>query len=164
MIQMIIEILQAFFVKIMDNGLSTFKSIYQNKEKYIISALFASASQFFYLVGVKQVASGSGYVIISVMTFATFIGTLLPGIFMKKIEKDKPWTFEITASSFDKGIEFADELRKLDLDVKTTVSYDTEVIKVISCKVKCSTKEHSRKVMKLLPDDFEYEVTVPLQF
>ena len=95
---MIIEIAQAFIVKIMDNGLSTFKSIYQNKEKFLLSAIFAAASQFFYLVGVRQVTSSNGVIIICTMTFATFVGTLFPGLFIKKIEKDKPWTFKITAS------------------------------------------------------------------
>jgi hypothetical protein len=163
---MLIEIVQAFMTKIMDNGLGTFKSIYINKEQYVRGSLFASASTFFYLVGVKQVAT-SGWLVIGVMTFATFIGTLFPGIFMKKIEKDKTWTFNVMATSFEEGIEFADKIRELDnsynIDINTTISYDINLNKVVSCSIDCPTKESSKIVLNLLPEDFSKKVNIPLE-
>jgi hypothetical protein len=161
---MIIEIIQAFMVKIMDNGLGTFKSIYLNKEKYFFGALFSAFSTYFYLIGVKQVTSDSGWLTIGVMTFATFVGTYWPGIFIRKIERDKLYIFEVTASSLEDGKKFADELRELNLAVKTTISYDSDMIKVLTCKVYCATKHESSMVNELIPEEFRYHVYVPIEY
>lgn len=160
---MIIQIVQAFIVKIMDNGLGTFKSIYLNKEKYFLGALFSALSTFFYLVGVVQVAKDSSYISIITMCIATFIGTLIPGLLIKKTERDKLWIFEITASSMEEGKEFADTLRELNIAVKTEISYDSDKIKVLSCKSYCNTKEESKIVKSLIPDSFHHHVYVPIQ-
>ena len=160
---MIIQIVQAFLVKIMDNSLGTFKTIYLNKEKYFFGAMFSAFSTFFYLIGVQQVAKDSGWLTISVMTFATFIGTYLPGFFIKRIERDKLWIFEITASSLEEGKKFADEIRELNIAVKTTVSYDSDMNKVLTCKTYCSTKHESRIINELIPQKFHYHVYVPIE-
>lgn len=159
---MIIEIVQAFMTKIMDNGLGTFKSIYLNKEQYFRGALFAAASTFFYLVGVKQVVTG-GWVVIGVMTLATFVGTLLPGIFIKRTQRDRLWIFEITASSMEAGKEFADTLRELNLAVKTEKVRNSDLNKVLSCSIYCNSKDESRIVKNLLPKDFKRNILVPIE-
>lgn len=161
---MIIEIVQAFIVKIMDNGLGTFKTIYLNKEKYLLGALFSSLSTFFYLLGVVQVAKDSGFISIVTMCVATFVGTYLPGIFLKKTERDKLYIFEITASSLKEGKEFADSLRELNIAVKTDTARDSDLNKVLSCKAYCNNKNESRIVKELIPENFRHHVYVPLEY
>jgi hypothetical protein len=160
---MILGFIQAFVVKSMDNGLSTFKSIYINKEKYFLGAVYSTLSTLFYLIGVKQVANDSGYVTIVAMTIATFISTYLPGIYLKRKERDKLYIFEITASSLDAGKEFADTLRELNIPVKTDTVRDTELIKVLSCKAYCSTKDESRIVKSLIPEDFHHHAYASIE-
>lgn len=153
----------AFILKILDNGLSTAKTIYINKEKYFLGALLNAFSAFFYLVAIVQLTKSNSLESIIAMCVATFIGTYLPGILIKKSERDKLWIFDVTANSFNEGKEFADKIRELNIAIKTYSSYDTEMNKVLSCKVYCSSKFESKLVNRTIPKDFKYNIYVPLE-
>ena len=145
---MIVEIIKAFIVKILDNGLGTFKTIYLQREKYLTGALFNAFSTFFYLLGVVQVAKSNTMFSIISMCVATFIGTYLPGIFIKHSERDKLYIYEITAASLESGKEFADSIRECNIAVKTNISYDSDMEKVLTCKTYCSNKEESKGALE----------------
>lgn len=159
---MITEVIISFVLKAIDNALGTFKTIYLQKERYVLGAIFNSFATFFYLMAIVQVAKSNNIYSIIAMCVATFIGTYLPGLFIKKSERDKLYIFDITADDFSTGKTFADVIRSKNIAIKTTVSYDTEMNKVLSCKVYCSTKKESKTVNKLIPEKFKYHVYVPL--
>lgn len=152
----------AFALKILDNGLSTAKTIYINKEKYCLGALLNAFSTFFYLVAIVQLTKSNSLISIIAMCLATFIGTYLPGLIIKKSERDKIYIFDVTASTLDKGKEFADTIRDNNIAIKTYSSYDTDMNKVLSCKIYCTSRHESRVVNNTIPQDFKYNVYVPL--
>lgn len=160
---LLIEILKAFFLKAIDNSFSTFKTIYLQKEEYLIGSIFNSVGTFFYLLGVVQIAKSNGLASILSMCVATFIGTYIPGLIIKKSERDKLYIYEITASSFNEGKDFADTVRECNIAVKTNISYDSEKSKVLTCKTYCSTKYESKIVNKLIPQHFHYHIYTPLE-
>lgn len=153
----------AFVLKILDNGLSTAKTIYINKERYVLGALLSAFSTFFYLVAIVQLTKNNDMKSIIAMCVATFIGTYMPGLLIKRSERDRLWIFDVTADSLDKGKEFADKIRKHNIAIKSYSSYDTDINKVLSCKVYCSTKSESRLVNKFIPKEFKYNIYVPLE-
>lgn len=154
--------IQAFMLKLFDNALSTIKTIYLQKEKYVLGSIFNALSTFFYLIAVVQIAKSNDISSIIAMCVATFLGTLLPGIMIKKSERDKLYIYDVTAISFDEGKSFADEVRDTNIAIKTYVSYDDELNKVLSCKIYCTTKNESSVIDKLIPTDFKYHVYVPV--
>lgn len=155
--------LMAFVLKIFDNGLGTAKTIYINKEKYVLGAALNAFSTFFYLVAIVELTKNNDMKSIIAMCVATFIGTYLPGVLIKKSERDKLWIFDITADSLENGKEFADTIRTHNIAIKSYSSYDSAMNKVLSCKVYCSTKGESRLVNKIIPKQFKYNVYVPLE-
>lgn len=158
-------ILMAFILKLIDNALSTAKTIYLHKERYVLGATLNSASTFFYLVAIVQVAKSNDMFSIIAMCIATFIGTLLPGLIMKKSERDKLFIYDITTDDLDRGKSFADLIRENNIAITTHVSYDSEMDKVLSCKVYCPTKIESRLVDDLLePTGFKYNKYIPLDY
>lgn len=157
------EILLSFIFKTLDISLGTVKTIYINKEKYIVGAFFNSFSTFFYLIAIVQLTKSNDMYSIIAMCIATFIGTYLPGLLVKKSERDKLFIFDITADSLNSGKEFADKVRHHNIAIKTYSSYDSDMNKVLSCKVYCSIKEESRLVNKIIPANFKYNVYVPLE-
>lgn len=159
---MIFEIFSSFIIKAMDNGLSTFKTIYLQKENYIKGGVANALSTFFYLIGVVQITKSNSIFSIISMCVATFIGTILPGFMIKRSERDKLYIFDVTADDLYLGKYFADAIRKENIAIKTFSSYDTYMNKVLTCKVYCSTKEESRTVNKLMPKTFKYNVYSPL--
>lgn len=154
--------IQAFMLKLIDNALGTAKTIYINKEKYFVGAVFNALSTFFYLIAIVQIAKSDSLSSIIAMCIATFIGTFLPGIIIKKSERDKLYIYDITADNFSSGAIFADKVKKKNIPVKTYVSYDVNINKILSCKVYCTNKEESKIVNSLLPKEFKYHIYVPI--
>ena len=54
------------------------------------------------------------------------------------------------------------KLLKDKIDINTTISYDINLNKVVSCSIDCPTKEASRTVLDLLPEDFSKKVNIPI--
>lgn len=152
----------AFMLKLIDNGLGTLKTIFIQKEKYILGAIFNALSAFFYLIAVVQVAKSNDIFSILAMCVATFLGTLIPGLLIKRSERDKLYIYEITASDLYEGKMFADELRDTNIAIHSHTTYDEDMNKVLICKVYCSTKAESRIVNTLIPDNFRYHIYVPV--
>lgn len=159
---LLIEIGIAFSLKFLDNALGTAKTIFISKEKYTMGAIFNALSSFFYLIAIVRVANNNNILSIIAMCIATFVGTLLPGILFKKTEREKLWIFDITSTSLENGKNFADVLRKSNVPVKTSVTYDKYMNKTLSCTAYCSTKEESKIVQELIPEDFKWNVFVPI--
>jgi hypothetical protein len=157
-----LRILIAFTLKALDNALSTCKTIYLQKEKFFIGGIFNALSTFFYLLGVVQLTKDNSLYSIISMCIATFLGTYIPGIIIKKSERDKLYIFEITAP-LNEGKTFADEIRELNLPVKTSIEYNTKMEKVLSCKIYCNSKQESKIVEDNLPIDFKYHIYVPIE-
>lgn len=155
-------VVQAFILKLIDNGLSTLKTIFIQKEKYILGALSNAFSTLFYLIAIVQVAKSNDMFSIIAMCIATFLGTLIPGILIKKSERDKLYIYEITTTNFEAGKIFADELRDTNIAIHAHTTYDEDMNKVLVCKVYCSTKEESRIIDTLIPSNFRYHVYVPV--
>lgn len=157
------DILISFILKSIDNGLSTAKTIYINKEKYFIASLLSGLSTFFYLSAIVQLTKSNNIYSIIAMCIATFIGTLIPGIMVKKSERDKLFIFDITSDSLESGKRFADAVRNNNIAIKTYKSYDNKMNKTLSCKIYCTTKEESKIVNDLIEPNFKYNIYVPLQ-
>jgi hypothetical protein len=96
------------------------------------------------------------------MCAATFLGTLIPGIIIKKSERDKLFIYEITTSDLEEGKMFADELRDTNIAIRSHTTYDEDMNKVLVCKVYCSTKRESKIVDMLIPNSFRYHIYVPV--
>lgn len=158
-----IIIIIAFILKILDNSLSTLKTISLYKEKFFIGGIFNAFSCLFYLMAIVRITQDNDntYSIIA-MCVATFLGTYMPGVVMKKSERDKLYIYDITADSIENGTKFADKIRDRNIAIKTSISYDNNMNKVLSCKVYCMIKDESKAVVPLIPKSFKYHVYVPI--
>lgn len=154
-------ILYTFILKILDNGLSTVKTIFITKGNYFLAALFNAISTFFYLVAVVELTKSNNILAIISMCVATFLGTWWSGLLVRKTEKDKLFIFTITATSMEKGQEFADLVRQHNLAIRTAKTYNSKMVKTLNCEVFCKTKEDTKLLRSLIPDDFNYHMYVP---
>lgn len=157
------EILFQFIIKILDNVLGTFKTIYISKEKYFYGALFNALSSYFYFIAIAKMTKSNSQLMIIVMCIAVFIGTFLPGITIKRSERDKLYIFDITADTFSNGTYFADKIREHNIAIKTYKAYDSQMTPTLSCKVYCMNKEESRVVNSLIKPNFKYNIYTPLE-
>lgn len=150
------ELLLPFIIKMLDNALSSAKTIFMAKEKYFLGALFNAGSFFFYSIALVQMIKSDSYSYIFMMCLAVFTGTYFTGILIKKSEKDKLFVYEVTADNLQTGKEFADTIRENNISAKTSLAYNMELKKVLSIKIYCKTKEESKIVDDLIPNNFKY--------
>lgn len=156
------EILIVFILKLIDNTLNTMKNIFLIKEKFLVSSLFAALSTAIYMVMVMKMAKTDGLISIIVIFAATFIGTLIPGVAVKKTEKDKLFIYDITADNINNGKQFADILRESNIATKTSIAYNNEMDKTLSIQAYCSNRYESRLVDENLRSTFKYNVYAPM--
>lgn len=157
-------IITSFLLKLLDNTLSTMKSIFLQKGKYMLSAILNAGSAFFYMVAMKNVITNDSFGGILAMVLATFLGSIIPSTLINKLEKDKLYIFEVTSNSFEEGVKFADEVRKYDIPIKTLVAYNEGTEKVLSCKIYCSSKTESLLIKNIIPKQFKYNAYTPREF
>lgn len=155
------ELLIPFIIKAIDNALGSAKTIFMAKEKYFLGAIFNAGSFFFYSVALVQMIKSDSYSYILMMCLAVFIGTYIPGILVKKSERDKLYIYEITAPDVATGKTFADIIRRKNIAVKTSFAYDTKLNEVLCINVYCNTKEESKKVDSLIQPNFKYHKYEP---
>ena len=149
-----------FLCKIADNALATLKTMYLHRGKYFASAMFNATGTFFYMTAIVNAIKDNSLGSITAMCVATFLGSYLPAKFMEKLEKDKLFVYDITTSSFEEGLEFAKEIKEMNIPIKTATIYNDKAEKVIECKVFCSTKQESAIVKDLISDDYKYHAYV----
>lgn len=156
------EILIVFILKLIDNTLNTMKNIFLIKEKFLVSSLFAALSTAVYMVMVMKMAKTDGLISIIAIFAATFIGTLIPGVAVKKTEKDKLFIYDITADNINNGKQFADILREANIATKTSIAYNNEMAKTLSIQAYCSNRNESRLVDENIHSTFKYNVYAPM--
>lgn len=156
------ELILLFSIKLFDNILSTCKSIYLSKEKYIKASVFNAFSTFFYFIAIVQMTKSNSLSSVIVICLATFIGTYASGKLIRKQEGDRLYIFRITSDTFENGTTFADAVRKNNIPIQSTIVYDQTLNKTLFCEVYCKTKDESKTINDLLPKSFKYHIQNPI--
>jgi len=94
-----------------------------------------------------------------VVSFAVFLGTLIPQYIMGKYEKDSVWVYEITPKNPVDGRNLADTLRRNNITTTTYVTYTKEKEKTLEVKAYSPSKEYSKLIESLIPDTYVYSAT-----
>lgn len=156
--------IMTFVCKIIDNALSTLKSMFLHKGNYLISSLFNAGSTFFYMVAIVNSIKDNSLWSITAMCVATFLGSYLPARMVAKMEEDKLYIYDITSNSFEEGIRLADEIRELNIPVKTSITYNSNLEKVLEIKAFCSTKNESLIIKDITNDEFKYHAYIAKEY
>lgn len=151
--------LTTFIYKIMDNALSTLKSIFLHKQQYLLSSIFSAISTFFYMVAMVNAIKDNSLWSIVAMCVATFLGSYIPAKIIERKEGDKLYVYDITTDDYEEGKVFANNIREMNVPVKTSTIYNDKQEKVIEVKVFCSTKAESSMIKELI-GNYKYHAYV----
>ena len=94
-----------------------------------------------------------------IVALATTIGSLISFYISKKFEKDQVWIFDITPDTNENGKEFADNIRENNMPIMTYIGFGTSKEKVLCSKIYSHSKEHSKLIQELIPNDFTYHIS-----
>lgn len=86
-------------VKILDNIISTFKSITVYKEMKIISSILVVISQLIFYLVINQVINDKTLFSIIIVSVSSGIGNLIAFLINDKLKTDSKWTIVITSDN-----------------------------------------------------------------
>ena len=148
-------------VKILDNIISTAKSIATYKEAKVISAILTTLSQLIFFFITSKVISDSSTLCIVIVSISSGIGSYVALKLNDKYKKDEKWTMVITCSNKENMIDLSNYLTKHDIkhianNGLTRVGTETIHITVFS-----KTKYES-KLIKNFINDSKYKYLVEI--
>lgn len=139
-----------FIIKILDNIISTAKSIATYKEQKITSSLLVITSQLLFYLVVKQVISDNTLLTIIIVSVASGIGNYIAFIINSKFKKDTKWTFIITSSNINDIQNLCNYLAEYRIKYISNDGYTRKGEHTINVMAFSKTKEESRLIENFL--------------
>lgn len=102
-------------VKILDNIISTAKSIATYKEAKVISSILTILSQLLFYLVISKVISDNTLLCIIIVSISSGIGNYIAFTINEKYKKDEKWTMVITCSDISDILDLCKYLREHDI-------------------------------------------------
>ena len=138
-----------FIVKVLDNLLSTAKTILIQKNKAVLASISVIISQIIFYKLVNAVNNG-GDTIIYLISFASALGTYLALIIDNKFSKDRVYVNIILNDDKKVMMEFRDFLKDHKITNLTTIGYTKDWKKTLAITAYAETKEQSKLIDKFI--------------
>lgn len=147
-----------FFAKVLDNALSTTKTIFIQRSRWLLAGVAVVLSDFIYFWITKRVVSADGNIAMVVVAVAGGIGCSLACLFSDRLSKDRTYVNVIMSDNLDAMKAFRDFLASHHI---TNVAADSYTLdwdkKTITITAYPETKAESRLIT-------EYIENSPLKF
>lgn len=133
-------------VKVVDNIISTEKTILTQKNKAIAASILVVVSQLIFYVVIKQVVADSSFITISIVSIASGIGSYIAFYINKKMSKETVYINMITSNDREKMKLLGDYVRTEGIKIVTFDAYNDDLEKTLTALIFANTKEQSSKI------------------
>lgn len=137
-------------IKVLDNIVSTAKSIATYKGQKILSSILIAISQLLFYLVIDQVVNDGSMLVIVIVAISSGIGNYIAFLINDKLERDDKWSVILTCSCIDDVKELCHYLRKNGIKYTASDGYDRECRKTINVMAFSKTKEESRLIDEYL--------------
>ena len=142
-----------FLAKVMDNALSTTKTILIQRSRWLLAGIAVVISDFIYFWITKRVVSADSYAAMIVVALAGGVGCALACILSDKLSKDRTYVNVIMSDNLDAMKRFRDFLAKHHITNVATDSYTREWNrKTITITAYAETKAESRLINQYISE------------
>lgn len=147
-------------IKVVDNVVSTEKSILTHQNKAIAASILVAVSQFLFYMLITEVVEDSNMLSIIVVSIASGVGSYIAFCINNKFSKDTVYINIITSNNKDKMKDFGDHMRAEDIKIVTMPTYNDDIEKTLTALVFANTREQSKRIDKYMEshNDFYREV------
>ncbi len=142
-IALVLELVIIFIIKVIDNVLSTAKTILVQKNKAFIAGVTVFISQIIFYKLIDAVAD-SGELTIYIIAIASGIGTQLAIMISNKFSKDRMYVNIIMCDNKKVMMKLRDYLKEHKITNLTTDGYTKEWKKTLAITAYAETKEQSK--------------------
>ena len=142
-----------FLAKVMDNALSTTKTILIQRSRWLLAEIAVVISDFTYFWITKRVVSADSYAAMLVVALAGGVGCALACILSDKLSKDRTYVNVIMSDNLDAMKRFRDFLAKHHITNVAADSYTREWNrKTITITAYAETKAESRLINQYISE------------
>ena len=142
-----------FLAKVMDNALSTTKTILIQRSRWLLAGIAVVISDFIYFWVTKRVVSADSYAAMIVVALAGGVGCALACILSDKLSKDRTYVNVIMSDDLDAMKRFRDFLAKHHITNVAADSYTREWNrKTITIMAYAETKAESRLINQYISE------------
>ena len=145
-IQTLYHYLTLSLVKVIDNVISTEKSLLTQQNKAVSASILVSISQFLFYMLITEVVADSNIFSIIVVSVASGIGSYIAFCINNKFSKETVYINIVTSNDKDKMKAFGDHMRAEGIKVVTVPTYGDEIEKTLTALVFANTREQSKKI------------------
>lgn len=136
--------------KVLDNLITTEKSILIQKGKAVAASIFVAISEFMFLFIIKKVVADSNVISNIVVAVGAGIGSYIAFYINNKFSKDTVYINIITSNDKEKMKVFADHMRTEGIKVVTMPTYGDEIAKTLTALVFAGTRDQSKLIDKYI--------------
>ena len=133
-------------VKIIDNIISTEKTLLTQQNKAIAASILVTISQFLFYMLITEVVEDSNIISIIVVSIASGIGSYIAFCINNKFSKETVYINIVTSNDKAKMKEFGDHMRAEGIKVMTMPTYGDDIEKTLTALVFANTREQSKKI------------------
>ena len=137
-------------IKVVDNVVSTAKSITTYQNKRIITSILVIISQFMFYFVIKSVVTDSSLLSISIVCVCSGVGTYIAMLLNDKLKKDSTFTNILTCSCEDSISELCTYLLNHDIKYIPVDSYNRNNEKNKTVMAFASTRYESKLIDSFL--------------
>lgn len=146
----IIYFIVLFVAKVLDNALSTAKTILVQHNRCILAGIALALSNFIYFCITKDVVTSDSMFSIVIVSIASGVGCCLAIMFNDKFSKDRTYVNVIMSDDKNSMMELRDFLAENKITNIISDSYDRNWEKTLSITAYAETKEQSKLIDKYL--------------
>lgn len=133
-------------VKILDNIITTFKSLATYREQKILSSILVVISQLIFYLVISQVINDNTLMAIIVVSVSSGIGNYIALLINKRVKRDTKWTFVIASNNKNDIRNLCNYLMKHNIKHIAMDGYTRRGEHTIHVMVFSKNKEDSRLI------------------
>ena len=142
-----------FFAKMLDNALSTAKTILIQRNRCLLAGICLAVSNYIYLLITKDVVSSDSNLAMVVVAIASGVGCCLAVAVSNKFSKERTYVNVIMSDNREAMQEFRDFLAERHITNVTTDSYTLDwETKTITITAYADTKEQHRLISQYIDE------------
>ena len=143
------------FVKIIDNVISTEKTLLTQKNKAVAASILVAISQFLFYMLITEVVEDSNITSIIVVSIASGIGSYIAFYINNKFSKETVYINIITSNDKEKMKVFGDRMRAEGIKIVTMPTYGDDIEKTLTALVFANTRNQSKLIDKYVENNNE---------
>lgn len=142
-------------VKIIDNVISTEKTLLTQKNKALAASILVAISQFLFYILISEVVEDNNITSMIVVSIASGVGSYIAFYINNKFSKETVYINIITSNDKEKMKAFGDHMRAEGIKVVTMPTYGDDIEKTLTALVFANTRNQSKLIDKYVGNNNE---------